>query len=172
MLMVSAGVLGQEYLCSFQQYGAQDLRYGFEGERIFSANLQDIDELPCGEVDRQFVKMDSSTSLPHGQINATWGTDGSLTIPNGNVQISIYKVSRSDGQACTTVMEISSRGVILYSGTPLSNFNVSTQGSGTSSYVLDKIYFLDTSEAWQATINDIALISSYNGTSSFYCDIQ
>ena len=69
-------------------------------------------------------------------------------------------------------MEISSRNVNLYSGEPLSNFNVSAVGSGISSYVLDKTYYLDANDAWQSSVNDIALISSYNGTSSFNCDIQ
>ena len=69
MLTTGADALSQEYLCSFQQHGQTDNRNGFEGERIFSADLLDTDDLPCGVVNRKFLKMDSSTSLPNGQIN-------------------------------------------------------------------------------------------------------
>lgn len=171
MLLSSTNILAQEYLCSFDQRGEIDDRHGFVGERIFSSDKPDINTLPCGEVDRKFVKFATSTSLPYGQINANWGNNGSLTIPNGNIKIQIYKVSRNDGRACTSLMEISTRGVNLYSGEPLSSFNVSTEGTGTSSYVLDKVYYIHEDGAWRAS-NNIALISSYNGTSKFSCSIN
>ena len=110
--------------------------------------------------------------MPHGKLNATWGADGSLTIPDGNFAVTISKVSKNDGQACTTVMDIVTRGISLYSGPPLSNFGVEIVGEDASSYVLDKYWYQYTDGSYQSNINNIALITAFDGTSSFSCELQ
>jgi hypothetical protein len=168
LLSFSANAFADDYLCTFENNGPPHLDdYGFEGERIFSDDLPDVVPLPCGTVDREFTKLASSSSLPHDQLSATWGTDGSLTIPNGNFAVTISKVSKNDGQDCTTRMDIITRGTTLYSGAPLSNFSVSIVGEDTSSYVSDKYWFLNANGDYQAAINELALISPFDGTSSF-----